>query len=103
MRPNKYGSPTIARKKSTVCNSGGAPGNVISAASSGLVRPIATLSLLAGNRRAKTRASGECAAQIVGERRASTDSVDPGFVTAVCEHRRDVAGGKDLRVGAAQG
>src|SRR5260370_737450 len=42
MRPNRYGSSTSARKKSTVCNRGGAPGKVTSAASSGLANPIAT-------------------------------------------------------------
>jgi hypothetical protein len=66
MRPNRYGSSTIARKKSTVCNSGGAPGNEINAASSGLSRPIITAPLDAGWSRPMTRpstAAGTFAAQ----------------------------------------
>src|SRR6516165_8300496 len=65
-RPNRYGSSTIARKKSTVCKSGGAPRNEINAASSGLSRPIITAPLVAGSRRPITRlntAAGTLAAQ----------------------------------------
>src|SRR5437667_358799 len=73
MRPNIYGSSIIARKKSTVCNSGGAPGNEISAASSGLWG------------------------------RTLTDRVNPRLVARMGEHRRHVAGREDPRVpGRAQ-
>ncbi len=56
----------MARKKSTVCNRGGAPGKAITAASSGLSSPIVTRSLDAGCSRPMTRpstAAGTLAAQ----------------------------------------